>query len=242
MSLGKRPKLTLGLRKPNPSEDGTSAEGNASNNTAGEERRPKLTLGLKKKVELPEGENGRPKLTLGIKRKTHVFQPHPKESLASTLMEKLTREDIEEALRDVESLRRREFVPNRRLVTRRPVISRRTINPFQKTKGRLEINIKISEIPNWVQTVKKGWQRFCVNADGFVVQMKVRPRIWNKILKASSQYPLWTASITGKMGHRIKGGFELMEPSIQIYEKKPKESTAENSADDNDDSSQSTES
>ena len=34
---------------------------------------------------------------------------------------------------------------------------------------------------------------------------------------------MWVASITGKMGPRIKEGFELLEVGVQVYEKKPKE-------------------
>ncbi|NJO17566.1 MAG: fertility inhibition FinO-like protein [Thioploca sp.] len=99
-----------------------------------------------------------------------------------------------------------------------------------KTKGKLEINIKINQLPTQSQTIKRGWQRFYINIEGQIVQMKVRPRTWNKLLKANEEYPAWVASITGKMGHRIKNGFELLEPSIQVYEKKvgvPSESSPE---------------
>lgn len=86
--------------------------------------------------------------------------------------------------------------------------------------GKLEINIKIHALPCEVQTVKNGWQEFVVEADGQLVSMRVRPRTWHKLQYAAENYDDWVASITGKMGRRIKNGFELSHPSVQIFEKK----------------------
>ncbi|RKZ38877.1 MAG: fertility inhibition FinO-like protein [Gammaproteobacteria bacterium] len=95
-----------------------------------------------------------------------------------------------------------------------------------KTLGKLEVNIKINELPNWVESIKNSRQQFYINADGQIVRMKVRNKTWQKLLQANEKYPEWVASITGKMGHHIKNGFELLEPAIQVYEKNSKEANA----------------
>jgi ProP effector len=99
--------------------------------------------------------------------------------------------------------------------------------------GNLEVNIKIYTLPATVQTVKNGWQQFTVEADGQMVLMKIRPKIWKKMQYAAENYPAWVVSITGKIGRRIKNGFELLQPAVQIFEKKLK---TDNSADDSADS------
>jgi len=218
MALGKRPKLTLG-----PKKKSTELQDQKEKNL---ETRPKLTLGLKKKLENAQNAENthnesepRPKLTLGVRRKQREFKP-------SQTMSSYPSEGggMEKREWNPMGFRRREFVnPQQRKQPSRFTATK----PFPphklpKVAGRLEINIKITEVPNWVQTVKRGWQRFCVNANGQIVQMKVRPRTWMRLLEADKQYPYWVASITGKMGHRIKNGFELLEPAVQIYEKKRK--------------------
>lgn len=168
---------------------------------------PKFTLGLKKK---PEGNQSqadvqkRPRLTLGRKSA-----------------------DNKEGLPSVSS--RYKFRPQDEKSQRTPVPQTPTTVRMPRTHGKLEVTIKISELPNWIEAIKNGWQRFCINVDGQVVQMMVRPRVWNKLLKANEEYPLWVASITGKMGPRFKNGFELLEPAIQVYEKQVKVNDAESS-------------
>jgi hypothetical protein len=95
--------------------------------------------------------------------------------------------------------------------------------------GKLEINIKISELPNNVRSVKNDWKEFMINAEGQSIKVRIRPRIWDKMQSTANRCPQWVASITGKMGTRIKDGFELQEPAVQIFEKKskPTENTTE---------------
>jgi hypothetical protein len=38
---------------------------------------------------------------------------------------------------------------------------------------------------------------------------------------------MWVAAIAGKMGESTSKGFVLLEPSIQVFEKKPKEPKSE---------------
>lgn len=92
--------------------------------------------------------------------------------------------------------------------------------------GRMEVTLKISELPTR-KTVSNGWQEFQVEADGHLVTVIVRPKVWKKLTDAAQALPQWVAAITGKMGETTQDGFVLLEPAIQVFEKKSKELAAE---------------
>lgn len=89
------------------------------------------------------------------------------------------------------------------------------------TPAKLELTIKLSTLPA-VTTIANGWKSFVLDCDGLHVTVNVRPKLWTKLETAASTWPLWTAAITGKMGLRSALGFELLEPGIQVFERKPK--------------------
>ncbi len=91
------------------------------------------------------------------------------------------------------------------------------------TLGKLEVSIKINELPTNVQTNTDNWKIFQLDCDGRVVSVTVKPKIWKKLEDAVANYPQWVAAISGKMGESTPDGFVLSEPSIQVFEKKPKE-------------------
>lgn len=89
-------------------------------------------------------------------------------------------------------------------------------------QGKLELTVKINKLPDDVTTDKNGWKGFSVDCEGIVVSIKVRPRMWTKLEDASKNYPLWVAAITGQMGRSTGGrNFELNEPAVQVFERKP---------------------
>lgn len=88
-------------------------------------------------------------------------------------------------------------------------------------QGKLEITIKIGELPE-ATTVENGWQQFSIDCDGCIVSLSVKPKIWKKLTDAQVAYPMWVAAISGKLGDRTEDGFVLNEPSIQVFERKPK--------------------
>ena len=88
--------------------------------------------------------------------------------------------------------------------------------------GKLELTIKISELPN-AATVESSWKSFEIDCDGQIISVTVKPKVWKKLEDAQSNFPMWVAAIAGKMGQPTKKGFVLAEPSIQVFEKKPKE-------------------
>jgi hypothetical protein len=91
-----------------------------------------------------------------------------------------------------------------------------------RTLGKLEITIKISELPE-VKTVENGWQQFELECDGKIVSVTLKPKVWKKLTDAQTNYPMWVASVTGKIGQATSNGFELVEANVQTFEKKPKE-------------------
>ena len=95
--------------------------------------------------------------------------------------------------------------------------------------GKMEITIKINEFPADVQTVANGWKEFVVDAGGREISITVKPKVFAKLEQARKSFPAWVAAIAGKMGKATGKGFILDEPTIQVFEKKPKaaESPAE---------------
>jgi hypothetical protein len=91
------------------------------------------------------------------------------------------------------------------------------------TAGKMELTIKINEMPADVRTVENGWKEFDLDCDGQLVRVKVKPKVFKKLEDAQANYPMWVAAITGKMGEPMHGGFVLDQPNIQVFERKPKE-------------------
>ncbi len=88
--------------------------------------------------------------------------------------------------------------------------------------GKMEMCVKISGLPADSKTLRNGWEEFVIDANGEMVKITIRPRTWKKLQTALHEFPVWVAHIRGKMGNRIKSGFELLTPGIQIFEKHPK--------------------
>jgi len=91
--------------------------------------------------------------------------------------------------------------------------------------GKLELTIKINELPQ-AKTVDNGWQQFEIDCDDRIVSITVKPKLWKKFTDAQENYPQWVAAITGKMGELSEKGFVLLEPNVQIFERKPKPDAA----------------
>jgi hypothetical protein len=90
------------------------------------------------------------------------------------------------------------------------------------TQAKLELTIKINEFPD-AQTVENSWKQFDLDCDRQLVRVKVKPKVFKKLEQAQADYPMWVAAIAGKMGKGIEGGFVLLQPNIQVFERKPKE-------------------
>ncbi len=63
-----------------------------------------------------------------------------------------------------------------------------------------------------------------MDCDGQIFSVTVKPKVFKKLEDAQANYPQWVAAIAAKMGETTETGFVLLEPNIQVFEKKPKES------------------
>lgn len=90
------------------------------------------------------------------------------------------------------------------------------------TPGKMELTIKINSFPTSAQTVENGWKQFDIDCHGTVVSVTVRPKTFKKLEQAQEQYPMWVAAIQGNMGEATDKGFALIQPSIQVFERKQK--------------------
>jgi len=85
---------------------------------------------------------------------------------------------------------------------------------------RLDLAIKITTLPQQSRTVTNGWQEFHVEADGYMIRITVRPKVWKKLQQIAATCPYWIAAIRGKKGKNLEhNGFELSEPLVQIFER-----------------------
>ncbi len=90
------------------------------------------------------------------------------------------------------------------------------------TPGKLEVTIKINQLPTGVTTVQNGWKEFGLDCGGRTVTVTLRPKLFANLEAAATQYPEWVAALTGQMGPQTADGFVLLEPNLQVFEKKPK--------------------
>ena len=87
-------------------------------------------------------------------------------------------------------------------------------------QGKLEITIKIAEMP--LATAVENGQQIEIDCDGRIITMLLKPKVLKKLIDAQAKYPMWVGAIAGKMGEATEKGFVLLEPNIQVFEKKPK--------------------
>lgn len=95
-------------------------------------------------------------------------------------------------------------------------------------RGRLELTLKINMLPQDV-TFINGMNQFLVLVDSRPIRVCLRNKSWVKIEKAPSEYSAWIALIRGKIGATLEEnqGFEMIDPVVQIFERK---STSEDAA------------
>ena len=93
------------------------------------------------------------------------------------------------------------------------------------TPAKLELTLKISALPDDARPAKNDWTRFTVQdeASGVTFDIVCRPKVWNKLVQAQAEWPVWAATITGTLGNKTSAtGYLLNEPAIQVFERKPK--------------------
>jgi hypothetical protein len=72
------------------------------------------------------------------------------------------------------------------------------------TLEKLELTLKINEMPADVETVENGWKQFHLDGDDQLVRVTVKPKVFKKLEHAQENYPMWVAALAGKVGNRLR--------------------------------------
>ncbi|HZS46072.1 MAG TPA: hypothetical protein VFC63_13285 [Blastocatellia bacterium] len=88
------------------------------------------------------------------------------------------------------------------------------------TPARLEIKLKITQLPLSPIEDENGWKQFTLKVEcDFEIAVRIRPRIWTKLETAARSGTNWVGVISGSIGERTPKGFSLTGVGVQIYEK-----------------------
>ena len=87
--------------------------------------------------------------------------------------------------------------------------------------GKMDLTIKLNTLPP-AKATPSGGMMFAIKVDQRVVVIELKAKAWNNMKKAADSFSMWVAAITGQMGEDVEGGFWLINPAVQVFEKKPK--------------------
>ena len=91
-------------------------------------------------------------------------------------------------------------------------------------EARSEITIKFSgSLPTAQPAPNKKVEIELTDQNGLIFTALVNAKSWRKAEANTSEFADWAGAISGKLGQREGGGFEVIDAGIQIFEKKPKE-------------------
>lgn len=103
-----------------------------------------------------------------------------------------------------------------------PITSSDLATATQTTKGKMEVVVKLNQLPEDVKTVDKGWLEFVVDTGEALVIITVKPKAFATLEQAKLDYSDWVAAISGQMGEVTITGFRLESPAIKVFERKAK--------------------
>jgi hypothetical protein len=96
-------------------------------------------------------------------------------------------------------------------------------------KGKLEIIIKIHDIPRGLKALNDHRQHFQIEIeDGVLVDVVLKPKSIKSLEDAKAQWSSWTAAIKGTFGGVTPRGFALKNGAVQVFANKavPKTDTS----------------
>lgn len=82
--------------------------------------------------------------------------------------------------------------------------------------GKLQLTIKIDQVPAGVKTIENGWKQFEIDTGGQLVTLTFRPQVFKQLEQAQENYSLWVAVIVGQISNSDKG-FLLKDCSATVY-------------------------
>ena len=90
------------------------------------------------------------------------------------------------------------------------------------TTAKISLTCKLSEVPKHRELADKRIEFFLQDGESdriFTVQMK--PKLFKKL--TDHGFADWVAAITGEIGPATETGFELVNASVQVFERKARE-------------------
>jgi hypothetical protein len=88
--------------------------------------------------------------------------------------------------------------------------------------GKMEVTVKFTQFPADAQPVGKDRKEIRLLCDGREVRIALGPKAFARLEQARAQWPYWMGVIAGQMGPATPKGFVLLEPKVQVFERKPK--------------------
>lgn len=110
---------------------------------------------------------------------------------------------------------------------REPVIQEQTTKEWsgKMSVGKLEVTVKINEIPEGMVPVKGNLCSFYLDCDKRKITVVLKQKQWDKLQASAKEFAQWVCAITGKVGDLSSDGFELIDCNLQVFERKPKATT-----------------
>lgn len=85
------------------------------------------------------------------------------------------------------------------------------------TPGKLELTIKINQLPANVKTIKDGWKQFEVDTGEYIITLTLAPQKFKKLEQAQENYLQWEAIIVGHVGENTDRGFCLKDCRVTLF-------------------------
>lgn len=82
--------------------------------------------------------------------------------------------------------------------------------------GKLQLTVKIDQIPADVKTIENGYKQFEIDTGGQIVTLTFKPEVFKQLEQAEENYPLWVAVIVGQMSNSNRG-FLLKNCGVTVY-------------------------
>lgn len=93
------------------------------------------------------------------------------------------------------------------------------------TPAKVQLTCKLNQVPAHRQLPDKKIEFFLSNASDRIFTVRMKPKQFKKLLNHG--YENWVAAITGDLGEATATGFELVNPALQVFEKKASSKPAE---------------
>jgi len=85
------------------------------------------------------------------------------------------------------------------------------------TSGKLELTIKINQIPDNVKTIRDGGKEFEVDTGAYIITLTLTPKGFKKLEQAQENYLQWVAVIVGHVTESTDRGFCLKDCSVTLF-------------------------